>query len=171
MIILVMGVAGSGKTTIGTLLAQKLGWAFLDADEFHSPANREKMHRGIPLTDADRIPWLTAIHEELLGRDANGESAVLACSALRQSYRELLRANLQVSIVYLRATTEQLHRNFETRQHHFAGENLIPSQFATLEEPANALIEDASKTPGEIVANICRQLSLRSLRHHDEPPG
>jgi len=87
MVLLVMGVAGSGKTTVGSVLAKKLHWPFLDADDFHSPANREKMHRGIPLTDEDRLPWLRSIHEELAGRASKGENAVLACSALRQSYR------------------------------------------------------------------------------------
>ena len=160
MVILVMGVVGSGKSTIGTLLGQKLGWPFLDADDFHSPANREKMHRGIPLTDGERIPWLTAIHEELIRRGKLGESIVLACSGLRQSYRDILRAGLQVSFVYLRATPEQLHRNFTTRQHHFAGENLVPSQLATLEEPGGAIVEDISQTPEQIVADVCHRLLL-----------
>ena len=161
MVILVMGVAGSGKTTVGTLLAQKLGWAFLDADDFHSSSNRDKMHLGIPLTDADRIPWLTAIHQELLRRNASGQNVVLACSALRQSYRDLLCENLQVTLVYLRATPEQLQRNFAARQHHFAGANLVPSQLATLEEPLFAIVEDISQAPEEIVANICRYLASR----------
>ena len=155
-----MGVVGSGKTTIGTLLAQKLGWPFLDADDFHSLANREKMHSGIPLTDRERIPWLTAIHEELIRRDKLRESTVLACSALRQSYRDILCADLQVTLVYLRATPEQLHRNFTTRQHHFAGENLVPSQLATLEEPVDVIVEDISQTPAQIVADVCHRLSL-----------
>lgn len=160
MVILVMGVAGSGKTTVGSLLARKLRWTFLDADDFHSPANREKMHRGIPLSDAERVPWLTAIHEELLRRDASGQPVVLACSALRQSYRDLLSANLQIFVVYLRATPGQLHRNFSVRQHHFVGEDLVPSQLATLEEPANALVEDISQSAEEIIADVCRRLSL-----------
>jgi len=161
MVILVMGVAGSGKTTIGNLLAQKLSWSFLDADDFHSPANREKMHRGIPLTDADRIPWLTAIHEELLRQNAGGQNTVLACSALRQSYRDLLCANLQVTLVYLRATPEQLLRNFAMRQHHFAGTSLIPSQLSALEEPTSAIVEDISQTPEQIVADISRHLVFK----------
>ncbi|HUL33471.1 MAG TPA: gluconokinase [Candidatus Eisenbacteria bacterium] len=160
MVLLVMGVAGSGKTTIGTLLAQKLGWTFLDADEFHSPANREKMHHGIPLTDADRLPWLNAIHQEMLRRGAKGESLVLACSALRQSYREILSANLPVTLIYLRATADLLHRNFAHRSGHFAQENLVPSQLATLEEPASALVEDISQTPDQIVTDVCARLKL-----------
>jgi gluconokinase len=160
MVILVMGVTGSGKTTIGKLLAKNLSWTFLDADDFHSPANRQKMHLGIPLTDEDRLPWLTAIHDETLRRTARGENIVLACSALRQSYRELLSAQLQVALVYLRGTSEQLHRNLATRAHHFAGESLVPSQLATLEEPPNAIVEDIVRSPEEIVADICAHLKL-----------
>lgn len=161
MVILVMGVTGSGKTTVGALLAKKLGWTFLDADDFHSPENRRKMHLGIPLTDEDRFPWLTSVHDELLRRTASGENIVLACSALRQSYRELLSANLRVALVYLRGTPEELHRNLATRAHHFAGESLVPSQLASLEEPANAHVEDIAQPPEQIVANICASLKIR----------
>ena len=160
MVLLVMGVAGSGKTTVGSVLAKKLDWPFLDADDFHSPANREKMHRGIPLTDEDRLPWLSLIHEELAGRASKGENAVLACSALRQSYREILCTGLEVTIIYLRATAKQLHQHFAARSHHFAGENLVPSQLATLEEPPDALVEDIGRSPEEIVADICSRLKL-----------
>lgn len=160
MVILVMGVTGSGKTTVGTLLAKKLAWTFLDADDFHSPANRQKMHLGIPLTDADRLPWLASIHDELLRRRIHGENIVLACSALRQSYRELLSGGLQVALVYLRGTAEELHRNLATRTHHFAGESLVPSQLATLEEPSDALVEDIAQSPEQLVANICARLEL-----------
>lgn len=155
-----MGVVGAGKTTVGTLLAKKLGWTFLDADDFHSAANREKMHLGIALTDADRLPWLHAIHDELIRASARLENVVLACSALRQSYREILCDGLPVRLVYLRATTEQLHRNFAARNGHFAGENLVPSQFAALEEPAEAIVEDIAGTPEEISANVGRRLAL-----------
>ena len=158
MLLLVMGVAGSGKTTVGKLLAEKLGWSFLDADEFHSPANREKMHLGIPLTDEERLPWLTAIHDETLRRSARGENVVLACSALRQSYREILSAGLKVTLVYLRANAEQLHRNFSFRSDHFVGENLVPSQLATLEEPSLAIVEDIDRSPEEIVADVCTRI-------------
>jgi len=160
MVILVMGVTGSGKTTVGTLLAKKLGWSYLDADDFHSPPHRQKMHLGIALTDEDRVPWLTAIHDELLRRGALHENVVLACSALRQSYRDRLAMNLQVTLVYLRGTAEQLHRNLAARDHHFAGESLVPSQLATLEEPANAIVEDIAQTPEAIIANVCAQLKL-----------
>ena len=160
MVILVMGVTGSGKTTVGTLLAKRLACTFLDADDFHSPENRHKMHLGIPLTDAERLPWLTAIHEELLRRTAAGENTVLACSALRQSYRELLSAKLDLKLVYLRGTPEELHHNLATRAHHFAGESLVPSQLAALEEPSTAVMEDNAQPPEQIVANICTSLKL-----------
>jgi gluconokinase len=160
MVILVMGVTGSGKTTVGTLLAKKLAWAFLDADDFHSPANRQKMHLGIPLTDADRLPWLASIHDELLRRSTRGENIVLACSALRQSYRELLSGGLQVALVYLRGTAEELHRNLAARTHHFAGESLVPSQLETLEEPSDALAEDIAQSPEQLVTSICARLKL-----------
>jgi gluconokinase len=160
MIVLVMGVTGSGKTTVGKLLARRLSWIFLDADDFHSSVNREKMHRGIPLSDADRTPWLDAIHDELLRRNGYGENIVLACSALKQEYRDLLSANLNLKIVYLRGTAAQLHRNLATRKNHFAGEDLVPSQLATLEEPSGAIAEDISHTPEEIVDDIRARLNF-----------
>jgi gluconokinase len=141
-------------------LAQHLGWVFLDADDFHSSANREKMHRGIPLSDADRTPWLDAIHDELLRRNGDGENIVLACSALKQEYRDVLGANLNPKIVYLRGSVAQLHRNLATRKNHFAGEDLVPSQLATLEEPADTTVEDISHTPEEIVDDIRARLNL-----------
>src|SRR5260370_42667656 len=94
MIVVVMGVAGSGKSTIAEILAQRLGWVFLDADQFHSPGNKEKMHRGIPLTDADRLPWLDAMHDELEANETEGKSVVLACSALKEEYRQRLSRGL-----------------------------------------------------------------------------
>jgi len=158
MVILVMGATGSGKTTVGTLLAGRLGWHFLDADDLHSAANRDKMHRGVPLTDEDRAPWLAAIHEELLRRNERDENVVLACSALKQKYRDVLSADLNFTVVFLRATETQLRHNLAVRTNHFAGENLIPSQLAALEEPSGAIDLDASLTPDQIVADICARL-------------
>src|ERR1043166_9928672 len=108
MIILVMGTTGAGKTTVGRLVARKLGWIFLDADDFHPPANIEKMKHGIPLTDADRAPWLANIHSRLQQLSGEGKNAVLACSALKQSYRDTLPARLDFRIVYLRGKYEQM---------------------------------------------------------------
>lgn len=158
MVILVMGVTGSGKTTVGRLLAERLGWIFLDADDFHSAANKEKMHRGIPLTDADRAPWLAAIHDSLLRENSNGQNIVLACSALKQEYRNTLSEDLVLEVVYLRGSPSQLRRNLATRENHFAGESLVASQLATLEEPAGAVVEDIGRTPEEIAEDIYARL-------------
>jgi gluconokinase len=160
MLILVMGVTGSGKTTVGKLLAQRLKCNFLDADDFHSAANREKMHHGIPLSDADRAPWLAALHAELVRANAAGQSVVLACSALKQEYRNTLSAGLNLTIIFLRGTVEQLSRNLSTRADHFAGESLVPSQLATLEEPTGVIIEDIAATPEEIVKDVCARLAI-----------
>jgi gluconokinase len=158
MVILVMGATGAGKTTVGKLLARRLGWNFLDADDFHSSANREKMHRGIPLSEADRAPWLEAIHDELVRRNDEGQDLVLACSALKQVYRDTLGSGLKMKIVLLRGSAEQLRRNLAARENHFAGENLVPSQLATLEEPSDALVEEISLPLEEIVERICSRL-------------
>jgi len=155
-----MGTTGSGKTTVGEALARRMGWLFLDADDFHSSANKEKMHRGIALTDADRAPWLAAIHEELARRDREGCHVVLACSALKQEYREELRAGLEIEVVYLKGSEAVLRAHIEERHGHFAGESLLPSQLATLEEPTDALVVDVSHTPEEIVEEICARLNL-----------
>jgi gluconokinase len=160
MLILVMGVTGSGKTTVGKLLAQRLKCDFLDADDFHSAANREKMQHGIPLTDADRAPWLAALHDELVRANSVGKSVVLACSALKQEYRNRLAAGLNLKIIFLRGTVEQLHRNLASRANHFAGEPLVPSQLATLEEPTGVIVEDIAATPKEIVEDICAHLKM-----------
>jgi gluconokinase len=160
MILLVMGTTGSGKSTVGKMLAERLGWVFLEADDFHSPSNKEKMHRGIPLNDADRAPWLAAIHQELLRQNQLGKNVVLACSALKQEYRDELHAQLAMQVVYLKGSEDVLRAHIEGRHGHFAGESLLPSQLATLEEPADALVEDVRQTPEAIVENICRRLQL-----------
>jgi carbohydrate kinase (thermoresistant glucokinase family) len=161
MIILVMGTTGSGKSTVGLMLAQRLGWLFLDADDFHSAANKEKMHKGIPLTDADRAPWLAAIHHELVRQDKLGCNVSLACSALKQEYRDELKANLNMRVVYLKGSEAVLRSHIEGRHGHFAGESLLASQLATLEEPVDALVEDVSHTPEEIVTEVCALLNLK----------
>lgn len=160
MILLVMGTTGSGKSTVGEMLAQRLGWVFLEADNFHSAANKEKMHLGIPLSDADRAPWLEAIHSELLRQKELGHNVVLACSALKQEYRDELRAKLEMQVVYLKGSEAVLRSHIEGRHGHFAGESLLPSQLATLEEPTDALVVDVSRTPEEIVDEVCARLHL-----------
>jgi gluconokinase len=158
MIVVVMGVTGVGKTTIGSALAQHFAWAFEDADAYHSAANIEKMSHGIPLTDADRIPWLESMHRMLAGY-ANGErSVVLACSALRQEYRDLLGKDLMVTWIYLKASPVVVRERVEHRHGHFAKEDLVKSQFETLEEPADAIIVNADGTPEEILQDICSRL-------------
>src|SRR5271163_3527440 len=140
MILLVTGVTGSGKTTVGRLLAQRLGWLFLDADDFHPAANIEKMKHGVPLTDEDREPWLGAIHAELLRCAAKKQDAALACSALKQSYRERLAAGVEVRICYLKGTYREIAARLRRRSGHFAGEAILAGQFADLEEPGDALV-------------------------------
>jgi gluconokinase len=159
MIILVMGVTGSGKTTVGKMLASRLGWVFLDADNFHSAENVEKMRRGIPLSDADREPWLEAIHAELLKCAEKNKDAVLACSALKQSYRERLGAGVELRIVYLKGTYEEIAARLQRRTGHFAGEGILAGQFADLEEPRAALVVRIGDAK-EIVGAVLRGLKI-----------
>jgi len=158
MIYIVMGVAGVGKTTIGLAMAQRLEIAFEDADKYHSAANIEKMSHGIPLNDADRIPWLEAMHRMLMGYQQSGFSAVLACSALKDSYRAMLGKDLPVTWIYLKASAEVIRDRIEHRHGHYAKEDLLKSQFEALEEPTDALIVDASHTPKEIVTDILKRI-------------
>lgn len=154
MIIILMGVSGSGKTTVGKLLAGNLGWEFYDGDDFHSPANIAKMSRGAALTDEDRQPWLQSLRELITRCIHTGEHAVIACSALKESYRTELRVNETVRFVYLKGSFAQLEKRLNDRQNHFMTSELLASQFATLEEPEDALIIDVSRPPAEIVSTI-----------------
>jgi gluconokinase len=160
MIVAVMGVTGSGKTTVGSLLAKRLGWEYVDADDFHSPANKDKMHRGIPLTDADRLPWLAAIHDYLARAESQHRNLVLACSALKQSYRELLFRGLDTRLVYLKGSYELIDQRLQQRKGHFADDHILAAQFADLEEPTDAVVVDISAEPQQIVDEICRRLKL-----------
>jgi len=155
-----MGPAGSGKTTVGELLASQLGWEFADGDSFHSPANIEKMSRGVPLDDNDRIPWLDAIHAAIEQWNAQRRNVVLACSALKKSYRERLQINSGVKLVYLKGTYNLLRQRLHARRGHYATEQILTSQFADLEEPADAITIDVARSPEEIVMEIRKQLSL-----------
>lgn len=160
MIIIVMGPEGVGKTTVGTLLARELGWQFADADDFHPAANIEKMARGIPLTDADRAPWLEALHDAIMQWDVEGRNVVLACSALERGFRTRLAQNANVTFVYLKGTYELIAERLRARHGHFAHEDLLASQFAILEEPQDAVTVDASRTPEEIAEEIRKRLGL-----------
>ena len=152
-----MGVSGSGKTTIGTRLAEALGWRFADADRFHPAANVAKMSRGEPLDDHDRQPWLQILADFLRERLQASESCVLACSALKARYREHLHVrDPRVRLVYLKGSRDLLHQRMSQRQDHFMPGTLLDSQLATLEEPPadRALVCDIAETPDQIVARI-----------------
>jgi gluconokinase len=161
MIILLMGVTASGKTTVGQLLSARLGWSFHDADDFHPPANIDKMSRGVPLTDEDRVPWLEALNAEMRRHDAAGTHAVVTCSALRQWYRDVLRKGVQSLVfVHLKAEPALLRARIEARRDHFMPPALLPSQLATLEEPGDAIVVDAGLSPETIVGLITERLDL-----------
>jgi gluconokinase len=160
MIVTVMGVTGSGKTTVGELLAERWGCEFADADDFHSATNKDKMHRGIPLTDADRMPWLAAIHKKLVECSVQHRNLVLGCSALKQSYRDQLFRDLEVRLVYLKGSYELIDERLRARKGHFADDKILAAQFADLQEPSNAVVVDIHSEPEQIVDEICRRLSL-----------
>ena len=160
VIILIMGVVGAGKTTVGKLLAGQLGWGFVDADSFHSPANIEKLKLGIPLDDTDRAPWLKAMREAINQWVAKRQNVVLACSALKRIYREELDGGVDVKLVYLKGRYEIIYRRLGLRQGHFASEKLLASQFAILEEPEEAVVVDVEQSPEDIVREIRRQMGL-----------
>jgi len=154
MIVIVMGVAGSGKSTIGQLLADRLGWPFYDGDDLHPAANVEKMRAGIPLTDEDRSGWLSALADVIAEHLRQNQSAVIACSALRQNYRDKLHVDDNVRFVYLRGSYNLIEARLRQRTGHYMPPDLLVSQFATLEEPQDALTFDVSQPPEQIVAEI-----------------
>ena len=154
MFIVLMGVTGSGKSTVGRGLARELGWRFYDADDFHPAANVEKMSRGVPLDDRDRAPWLEALRELVRACVARGEGAVLACSALKERYRDYLLVDEDVKLVYLKGDYELIRARLDNRQGHFMNASLLDSQFAALEEPGRALTIDVSSPPAEIIRTI-----------------
>jgi gluconokinase len=164
MILIVMGVSGCGKTTIGEMLADRLKCDFADADSFHSQANKDKMHKGIPLTDDDRWPWLAAIRASIEAKQADGVTHVYACSALKRVYRDILRdGDKDVTFVYLKGTPELLQERIKTRKGHFFDPKLLQSQLDTLEPPgADEAIEvDIALSPEDIVDKVLNQLKGR----------
>ena len=158
MIVVVMGVCGCGKTTVGKALAAALGWRFFDADDFHPPANIEKMAAGIPLTDTDRWPWLDRLAAEMGAIERAGGHAVLACSALRQAYRDRLAVAGDVRFVHLRGDRATIAARVAARPGHYMPATLVDSQFAALELPAEAIDVDITLPVAEQVAVVRRGL-------------
>ena len=164
MIVVVMGVSGSGKTTVAKLLAERSGWQFQEGDTLHPPENVEKMSAGIPLTDDDRLPWLRKIAETIDGWRAHGQSGVITCSALKRSYRDIIVGDRpDVRLVYLRGSPDLIRRRMAARRGHFMPAALLDSQFSTLEEPSpveNPIVVDIGGRPEEIAGEIAERLRV-----------
>ncbi len=160
--IILFGVTGAGKTTIGLLLSSELGWPFYDADDFHPAANVEKMRQGIPLTDEDRKPWLESLHNLISTSLHDGKPGILACSALKETYRQYLHVSDEVQYVYLRGEYRLIQDRLESRLGHYMNPALLKSQFETLEEPHDGeLVVSVDQTPAAITAEIRRRLSIK----------
>ena len=164
-IVVVMGVAGSGTTTVGTMLADAMDCPFLEGDSLHSAANVEKMSHGVPLTDDDRAPWLAAIHAHLLDSFTRGECLVVGCSALKQSYRTLLADGIPIIWIYLKGSAALIRSRLQHRTGHYMKADMPASQVEALEEPSDALIVDVSQPPETIVEDILAE--LRGPTHPD----
>jgi gluconokinase len=163
VIIIIFGVSGAGKTTVGKLLAREIGWRFIEADDFHPTANIEKMRSGRPLTDGDRWPWLERLQQQIEQLLSARENAVLACSALKRAYRDRLHVNDEVKFVFLRGNYALIEKELRSRHGHFMDANLLQSQFDDLEEPQpdeNVLTIELGGTPKEIVEEIEAKLHL-----------
>ncbi|MEE8434192.1 MAG: gluconokinase [bacterium] len=159
MVLIVMGPMGSGKTTVGSLLAGRLGWRFIEGDDFHPPANVENMRKGIPLTDRERIPWLDALASEIEACRDRGESAVLACSALKEDYRKRLGVDQKTVVtVYLKGSHHQLLKRIEARAHPYMNAGLLKSQLDTLEPPMDGIVVDIAGSPESMVERVVAQL-------------
>ncbi len=159
MIVVLMGVSGSGKTTVGRLLAERLGWSFYDADDFHTPANIAKMRSGIPLTEEDRVPWLAALHAKIDESLAKGRPAVFACSALTRLDRaQLLGKDPGIEVIYLHGDFDLIYRRMQERHGHFFPPEMLASQFRTLQEPDDVFAVSVDQTPEAIVDQIIRHI-------------
>jgi carbohydrate kinase (thermoresistant glucokinase family) len=163
MIIILIGPMGCGKTTVGKLLAERVGWSFDDGDDFHPPENVDKMRRGIPLQDSDRLGWLTSLRDHIDEQIKKEASLVVACSALKQSYRDLLGIDQkQVVSVYLKGSEELLKKRIAHRTHEYMNESLLKSQLQTMEEPGDGLVVSIDKTPQMICSEIISTLGIGS---------
>lgn len=163
--VVLMGVSGCGKTTVGLVLAERTGWRLYDADEFHSAASIEKMRSGIALEDADRWPWLDRMNAMLVQKQAQGECVLLACSALKQKYRDrLAKGCLQLHWVYLKGDFDLIRRRLEARKNHYMKAGLLESQFAALEEPQDAIVAEIGAAPDAIADFVLGQLPLSPTR-------
>ncbi len=159
-----MGVSGSGKTTIGQLLAKKLHWQFYEGDHFHPKANVDQMRQGIALTDRDRAPWVKALHKMIRDLIRQRQAAVITCSALKQTYRNrLVGKRNEVLFVYLKGSYDLTRQRLSSRKSHFMKVDLLPSQFATLEEPKGVLTIDVAQEPDVIVDQIKQELGLSGI--------
>jgi gluconokinase len=159
IVLLIMGVSGSGKSFIGKELAKRLSFDFIDADHYHTAMNKAKMHNGIPLTNKDRLPWLNKLSKFVGEWAATGSNGILACSALKEDYRIILLANAKHKhILYLKGSYELIAERLALRQHEFMNSNLLLSQFKTLQEPKEAIYLDVSKTPEQILEFACSKL-------------
>ena len=167
MFYIIMGVSGSGKSTVGQLLSARTGWQFFDADDFHPQSNIDKMSRGIPLTDRDRLPWLYKLQNLITNTLNAGRNGILACSALKSSYRDILSGKYsdKVVFIYLRGDYNCIQSRMKQRQGHFMAEKMLRSQFATLEKPENAVVVDVSLSPQAIVEQIFKVIRGAKQRH------
>ena len=158
--IIVMGVSGCGKSSVGKLLAEKLGWDFYDADDFHPSINVKKMADGIPLDDSDRAPWLASLHELISSSLKQNQPGVLACSALKERYRQqLMEGNENIQLVYLKGSYELIWSRMSTRREHYMQPEMLQSQFDALEEPVNALTMDISGPVDDISSKVLEQMN------------
>ena len=158
--IIVMGVSGCGKSSVGKLLAEKLGWDFYDADDFHPSINVKKMADGIPLDDSDRAPWLASLHELISSSLKQNQPGVLACSALKERYRQqLMEGNENIQLVYLKGSYELIWSRMSTRREHYMQPEMLQSQFDALEEPVNALTMDISGPVDDISLKVLEQIN------------
>lgn len=156
---IVMGVSGCGKTSVGKLLAEQLGWDFYDVDEFHPPINVKKMADGIPLNDSDRAPWLASLRSLILSSLKGDKPGVLACSALKELYRQqLLKDNEGIQLIYLKGSYDLIWSRMSARRGHYMKPEMLQSQFETLEEPANALTIDVSTPMDDIISKVLEQM-------------